>query len=130
MLSWFLARHVFYIIILRSTWADVLETIPKGCYHGAQTSLVGPIPPPTNGWAHLLEPFWKPSGMICYSAAFHSAFLVALGFLQLLIVIWFVLIVRVAVRVVKGLGADDIRSDNEGEDEAGIDVDVDTKPRG
>jgi acyl-CoA-dependent ceramide synthase len=42
----------------------------------------------------------------------------ALGFLQLLMAIWFVLIVRVAIRVLKGLGADDIRSDDEGEEDA------------
>jgi acyl-CoA-dependent ceramide synthase len=43
-------------------------------------------------------------------------FLGALGFLQLLTIFWFFLNVKVAIRVVQGAGADDIRSEDVGGD--------------
>ncbi|OKL55529.1 hypothetical protein UA08_09218 [Talaromyces atroroseus] len=116
MLTWFLARHVLYMITMWSIWKHMAEVIPIGCYHGAQDNFTGPIPLPEHGWLHSLEPFRNPSGIICYSNNVRWGFLGALGFLQLLTVFWFVLIVQVAVRVIKGIGADDIRSDNDSSD--------------
>ncbi|KAL2831938.1 longevity assurance proteins LAG1/LAC1 [Aspergillus pseudoustus] len=117
-LFWFLTRHVFYWITMWSIFTHMPREIPVGCFGGRQNTLVaGPAPLPEHGWTHMLEPFLDPSGTICYSDGIRLWFLSALGFLQLLTIIWFVMIVRVAVRVVKGLGADDIRSDDEGESE-------------
>ncbi|RAL10458.1 longevity assurance proteins LAG1/LAC1 [Aspergillus homomorphus CBS 101889] len=119
MLSWFLARHVCYLITMWSIWKHMPETIAVGCYHGSQDSLRGPTPLPSDGdWSHAWAPFHDPAGTICYSNGVRWGFLGALGFLQVLTVLWFVLIVQVAVRVVKGIGADDIRSDDEAEQEA------------
>lgn len=65
----------------------------------------------------MLEAFLNPSGTICYSDGIRWGFLGALGFLQVLTISWFLLILQVAIRVVKGIGADDIRSEDEDEGE-------------
>lgn len=100
-----------------SIWKHMAEIIPIGCYHGSQDNLTGPTPLPEQGWGHMIDPFINPSGTICYSDNVRYGFLGALGFLQVLTILWFFLIVQVAIRVIKGIGADDIRSDDEGEDE-------------
>ncbi|KAL4943877.1 TLC domain-containing protein [Aspergillus oleicola] len=115
MTSWFVTRHVFYLRTMWSIYTDMYEEISVGCYHGPQDKLAGPTPFPTDSWSHILEPFRRPSGTICYSDNIRLWFLGALGFLQLITMYWFVLIVRVAIRVIKGQGADDIRSDDEDE---------------
>jgi acyl-CoA-dependent ceramide synthase len=109
-----LNRVVNVILIL----TDGPGIVPKGCYQGSQDALIGPTPLPKHGWVHVFQPFWNPSGRICYNETFRWVLMDAFGFLQLLMAIWFVLIVRVAIRVLKGLGADDIRSDDEGEEDA------------
>ncbi|KAM4067332.1 TLC domain-containing protein [Hirsutella rhossiliensis] len=127
MLSWFVARHVLYIITMWSIWTHMAEIIPIGCYHGPQDDPIGPTPLPNHGWSHMLEPFWKPAGTICYSDNVRWGFLGALGFLQALTIIWFFMIVQVAIRVIKGIGADDIRSEDEGED---LEEEIDPESQG
>lgn len=125
MVSWFVARHVCYVITLWGIYTYMPATISVGCYHGSQNNLTGPTPLPEHGWLHALEPFRNPSGTICHSDNVMWGFLGALGFLQMLTIFWFFLIVQVAVRVVQGIGADDIRSEDEGEntdDEEEIDT--------
>ncbi|KAJ6098477.1 Sphingosine N-acyltransferase [Penicillium canescens] len=117
MFSWFLARHVFYMITMWSIWTHMAEIIPTGCYHGSQDNLAGPTPLPEHGWSYMLDPFRNPSGTICYSDNVRWGFLGALGFLQVLTVFWFFLIIQVAIHVIRGIGADDIRSDDDGEGE-------------
>ncbi|KAL5335184.1 TLC domain-containing protein [Aspergillus crustosus] len=128
MASWFVARHVFYLRTMWSIYTDMYEEMSVGCYHGPQDRLVGPTPFPSDSWSHTLEPFRSPSGTICYSNNIRLWFLGALGFLQLITMYWFVLIVRVAIRVVKGQGADDIRSDDDesldGDQEGEIEIET------
>jgi acyl-CoA-dependent ceramide synthase len=115
MVSWFVARHVCYMITLWGIYTYMPATIPVGCYQGSQNNLTGPTPLPEHGWSHTLEPFRNPSGTICHSDNVMWGFLGALGFLQVLTIFWFFLIVQVAIRVVQGIGADDIRSEDDGE---------------
>ncbi|KAL2845383.1 longevity assurance proteins LAG1/LAC1 [Aspergillus pseudodeflectus] len=127
MLSWFLARHVFYCITMWSIFTHMPQEISIGCYRLSHGTITGPTPLP-QGWAYMLEPFRNPTGTICYSDGIRWGFLGALGFLQLLTIIWFMLIVRVAIRVVKGLGADDIRSDDEGGEDVEINAALESDP--
>ncbi|KAJ5149514.1 Sphingosine N-acyltransferase, partial [Penicillium atrosanguineum] len=114
MLSWFLARHVFYILNMYHIWTYMPETIQPGCYYRSPDSLIiGPSPLPKDGRSYMFEAFLNPSGTICYSDGIRWGFLGALGFLQVLTINWFFLILQVAIRVVKGVGADDIRSEDE-----------------
>ncbi|KAE8146092.1 longevity assurance proteins LAG1/LAC1 [Aspergillus avenaceus] len=115
MLSWFLARHILYLITMWGIWEYMAEVIPIGCYHGSQGNLTGPTPLPEHGWLHMLEPFRRPSGTICFSKRVQWGFLGALGFLQILTVAWLVMIIQVALLVLKGGVANDIRSDSESE---------------
>jgi acyl-CoA-dependent ceramide synthase len=79
-------------------------------------SITGPFQPPDK-FAHLLEPFTDPGGLVCWTGKIKWGFLIALLFLQVLTLVWFSMIVKVAVKVLKGGQADDTRSDDEGEDQ-------------
>jgi len=116
MLSWVAARHAAYLMICYSVWADIPETISYGCYRGKKGAIKGPFPPP-NKFGHLLEPFQDPEGIVCWNDNIKWGFLSALLFLQGITVLWFAMILRVAIRVLRGGDADDVRSDDEGEEE-------------
>lgn len=116
MLSWVLARHVLYLTVCWSIYAHIPEIIPAACFTGPQNALVGPHDP-APGYGYLLEPFINPEGTVCFTNEVRWGFLLSLLSLQVLTLLWFGLIVKVAVRVVQGTGADDVRSDDEAEDE-------------
>ncbi|EPE08032.1 longevity-assurance protein [Ophiostoma piceae UAMH 11346] len=141
MLSWFICRHIFYPMICYSVWKHTPKVITFGCYKGlggigaSPTSVrVGPNETSTlfgavskaapffsdatnNRLAFLIEPMLDSEGAICYDSVVKWMFLSMLLFLQLIIIMWFFMIVQVAIRVVRGSGADDTRSDGEDEDE-------------
>lgn len=126
MVSWFIARHVLYLTVCYSVYAHTPEIMPYGCFTGSQGNLSGPFTPPTadslyGKAVYLLEPLWNPDGLVCYDDTVKWGFLSMLLFLQALTIMWFSLIIRVAVRVLKGEGADDTRSDDEG---CGDDIDA------
>lgn len=116
MVSWFMARHVFYLMTCWSIYADIPVIIGDSCYRGSDTNLTGPFPVPDK-WGHLLEPFRDPTGTVCFNSNINGGFLACLLFLQLITIAWFVTIIGVAVRVLKGGSADDVRSDDEGAEE-------------
>jgi very-long-chain ceramide synthase len=116
MVSWFLARHVFYLMTCWSIYVDVSNIIPYGCWKGGASDLVGPFPIPEE-WSYL-EPFTSPSGTICFTPEMKWGFLFCLLALQVITIMWFFMIIQVAIRVLSGSGADDVRSDDEdGEEE-------------
>ncbi|KAF7881703.1 uncharacterized protein EAF02_006391 [Botrytis sinoallii] len=122
MLSWVMARHVFYLIICYSVWADIPRVINYGCYQGKNGSISGPFPPPDR-FGHLFKPFQDPVGVVCWNNNIKWGFLGALLFLQGITLMWFWMIVKVAIKVIRGGQADDTRSDNEEEEEEDIDLD-------
>ena len=116
MLTWFVARHVLYNIVTWSVWAQLPAVIKYGCYAGRSQEIVGPFPPP-DYVAHLFEPFRDPAGIVCWDHKIYWAFLTMLFALQIIALIWFGMIIRVALRVLQGGTAEDSRSDDEGEEE-------------
>ena len=68
-----------------------------------------------DNWGHLLWPFKNLDGPICMNGKVKVIFLSFLLFLQVLSIIWFTMIVRVAVKVLRTGAAEDSRSDDEGE---------------
>jgi acyl-CoA-dependent ceramide synthase len=115
MLSWLVARHILYLAVCYSVWADAVVTIPHGCFKGTKDKLEGPFEPPTDqGIMYLLQPLWDSDGMFCFNETVQWSFLSMLLFLQCLTIIWFSMIIRVAIKVVKGAPAEDVRSDDEG----------------
>ncbi|KAI6250731.1 Sphingosine N-acyltransferase-like protein [Erysiphe necator] len=112
MLIWFVTRHILYMTILWSVYIDSPKNIPYGCYYGNASNLTGPFPLPDRFY-HMLRPFYDPDGPICHSKTITLGFLATLFFLQVIILLWFWMIVQVALRVLRGGQADDSRSDNE-----------------
>ncbi|ODA75819.1 hypothetical protein RJ55_08641 [Drechmeria coniospora] len=112
MVSWFVARHVFYMMVCWSIYNDTEVVMPVGCFVGPTSSMVGPSSPPPGLW-YLVEPFLSSTGRVCYNGVVKWSFLTPLLLLQLITIVWFTMIVRVAVKVIRGDGAEDTRSDDE-----------------
>jgi very-long-chain ceramide synthase len=76
---------------------------------------------PQNGgneiFRHVVQSFTNPGGVVCFNNRIRVSFLALLLFLQGIIVLWFVMIIRVAWKVISGQPADDIRSDDEDEED-------------
>jgi very-long-chain ceramide synthase len=116
LVSWFLLRHVLYMTVWYSIYAHIPQEIKYGCYRGSVQDLEGPLPIPKD-WDHLIQPFKNPVGLVCWNNNIKWGFLVMLAGLQVILLLWFALIVRVAYKVITGKGAEDVRSDDEDDDE-------------
>jgi very-long-chain ceramide synthase len=124
MITWFVARHVFYMAVCWSIYVHVPEEVNYGCYRGTASELEGPLPVPDD-YDHLIQPFFDPTGLVCLNTGIRQVFLGVLLALQGILLIWLMMIVKVAYKVVSGEGADDTRSDDEnseGEEEKGGDL--------
>ncbi|KAI3548978.1 TLC domain-containing protein [Colletotrichum abscissum] len=115
-LSWLIARHVFYLMVCWSIHTHIPEEIPDSCYTGQAPNLVGPLPIP-EGKSWMLEPFYKSDGIVCWDSTIRWAFLIPLLALQLITIGWFFMILRVVNKVLRGGNAEDVRSDDELEGE-------------
>ncbi|KAI6105631.1 TLC domain-containing protein [Pisolithus sp. B1] len=87
LLSWLVTRHVLFVIAIKSAWFDSVRLVPE------------------NGWA--------PERGAYFSHFTHQSFVSLLVFLEVLQVVWFWMICRVAWRVLTGQGASDHRSDED-----------------
>jgi len=90
MLSWFITRHVLFCKVIASAYWDAPTHIEFG---------------------------WWPERSYWFTKEVHTVFLSLLVILELIQSMWSYVIVGVAYRVLKGEGAEDSRSDDEGEDE-------------
>ncbi|KAI0407697.1 longevity-assurance protein [Xylaria palmicola] len=114
LVTWLATRHVFYLMVCYSIYADSPRLMPASCYHGPAEKIQGPFPV-SESTSHLLEPFRDSAGTICMTESIRMGFLAYLLVLQAIMIPWSWAIVRVAIRVVRGDGAEDVRSDDEGE---------------
>ncbi|KAL7904713.1 longevity assurance proteins LAG1/LAC1 [Trichoderma velutinum] len=110
---WLATRHVFFLMVIYSVYYDTGRLVPHDCFQGSMTNLQGPLRQ-SNRWT-LLEPVYSPQGMICANRSIFISFFTFLIALQGLMVIWSYAILKVAVRVLSGKNAEDIRSDGEDE---------------
>ncbi len=115
-LVWVIARHLLYPRLCWSLYADSPEIINYGCFWGPASDLHGPIDPPDR-FSHLIQPFRDPEDIVCWNDKIKWSFMVALLALQVVLLLWFCMIVQVALRVLRGGQAEDSRSDDEGENE-------------
>ncbi|OJJ44799.1 hypothetical protein ASPZODRAFT_134939 [Penicilliopsis zonata CBS 506.65] len=115
LVTWLIARHIYYPQLCWSIYKDVPTHMAYGCYSGTTAELVT-----TDGYpdraSYLLSPFKDINGPICMNRTVKWIFLSFLLFLQLLSIIWFGMIVRVAVGVLRTGNAEDTRSDDEEEE--------------
>ena len=116
MLVWIITRHVFYLMVVYSIYADIPKEIRYGCYSGSNENLTGPSPAP-DSFAHLIDPFRDPQGVVCWNNEIKWAFIYTLLALQVILCVWFGMIVKVALKVLRGGEAEDSRSDDEGDDD-------------
>lgn len=117
MLVWLITRHVLYMLVVYSAYADIPKNITYGCYSGSTASLQGPFPPPDR-FAHLVDPFRDPEGVVCWNDGIKMAFVWTLLALQVILCVWFGMICKVALKVLRGGEAEDSRSDDEDEDDS------------
>ncbi|KAI0824735.1 longevity assurance proteins LAG1/LAC1 [Trametes gibbosa] len=90
LVSWFVTRHVLFVFAIKATW-DSWYVVPR-------------VWDPSRGYYMTKEFFW--------------GFLTMLVTLQIIQLIWFWMVCRVAYRVVTGQGAEDTRSDDEDDNES------------
>jgi len=117
MVTWFLARHVFYNAICWSLYADVFNKVMfAGCYDPVSGQMVS-----SGGGdavsSNVLHAYMEDAGPVCFNPRLKYGFLALLLALQVITLLWFSMICRVAYNVISGRGADDSRSDDEGEEE-------------
>lgn len=117
MMAWFIARHILYLRVAYSLYAQSPQLLKYGCYSGSAGNVKGPFPLPDK-FHHLVEPFQDPNGVVCWNDNIKMGFFYTLMALQVILLLWFGMIMRVAVKVLRGGEADDSRSDDEeGEDQ-------------
>jgi len=97
---WIVARHGLFLAVLYSTWAEAGDIIGYRCF---------PFPRPALDASEFTHD-------ICLSHALLDTFITLLAALQCMTVVWFAMIVKVAVRVLVGNGAEDSRSDDDDSD--------------
>ena len=113
--TWLIARHGIYVYLCWSIYRDVPRVMPFACYSG-DTMKLETDPRKLNRWRYL-DPFFDQKGTICLDRNIKLIFLGLLLMLQVLSVIWFGMIIKVALSVLKGKGASDTRSGDEDEGE-------------
>lgn len=128
MVSWLVARHGFYLMVCWSIYADVHQVWSYGCYDGSTgkqlTSNYNEYSFGSDMLTNVMRGWEDPDAVICFNPSIRWTFLALLMGLQVITLIWFTMIVRVAYRVLTGRGADEVRS----EDEGGPDTEDDEVP--
>lgn len=111
-----LARHILFVVTCWSVYHDLSRLTPDACYRGSAANLQGPFPIPDD-WSRFIEPFVDPTGIVCFSTSIAYGFLAFLVSLQIMMMAWFTFIVKIIVKILKGEGAEDVRSDTEDDED-------------
>jgi acyl-CoA-dependent ceramide synthase len=104
-----------YFRLLWSTERDTRFLIRDGCYSKGSTTVE--IWGGSNSLMDYLRPFWDADAKRCWTGVTRNGFLILLGSLQVLTICWFIMIARIAWKVITGKGAEDTRSDDELDEE-------------
>ncbi|EEA27924.1 hypothetical protein TMatcc_003775 [Talaromyces marneffei ATCC 18224] len=123
-LTWLVTRHILYPMLCWSIYQNVPEVMSYGCYNGKTAQLYT-----TNGYpnrfAYMFGPYLSEEGPFCMNFTIKWIFLSLLLAIQVLSILWFGMILRVAINAVRSGSAEDSRSDDEDEGEE-EDEDVET----
>lgn len=124
--SWVITRHVFYMMVCWSIYAYAPVDMAPGCYYSKfDDNAFVPMSNATEfdhlggnaPWSNLLKAYTDQNGPICWNPNLRYYFLALLLTLQVFCLIWFGTIVKVVYKVLKGDSAEDVRSDDEGDEE-------------
>jgi acyl-CoA-dependent ceramide synthase len=107
------------------------DTMLYGCYSGTTNEILTDIPAQPDYFSHLFWPFQDLDGVICLNAEVKWLFLGMLGFLQLLSMIWFGMVIKIVAGTLMGGNVEDIRSDDEEDEDVdtGMEPEVEKKQR-
>jgi acyl-CoA-dependent ceramide synthase len=125
MVAWLLTRHIAYLLVC---WSIYVHLAPDGLIpHGCYDTSVSPGRKISSGggsavWANIIQSYANPDGVVCFNSRIQYGFLGLLMALQVLTLIWFGMIVRVAYGVITGKGAQDNRSDDEGGEDEDVEI--------
>lgn len=128
--TWVAARHVAYLSICWSIYAYVGKTtMHYGTYSLRSFTMENPrvgLHLSADGgqdiWKNVFQSFLNPNAeILSFNSRIQWGFLGLLLGLQCITLMWLVMIINVVVRVLRGQGADDTRSDAEDEDEEEFD---------
>ena len=113
LVSWLFTRHYLYNRILYSAYIDAPRIFHRDNHNSPAYHTI-----PRSGGGTWGDGYnWNPQEGYYFTYEVHMAFIALLAALQGLLLLWFTMIVRLAVRVVRGSHAEDDRSDDEDEDE-------------
>ncbi|KAF3928309.1 hypothetical protein AA313_de0209293 [Arthrobotrys entomopaga] len=113
LLAWVVSRHYLFVNVILSAHSDSIREIPFGCFTTDHSSYA-----PLNASSPTASSmFMGPNETVCFTKPILMGFTTLLWALQGLTLMWFYLIMRVAIKVITGMGAEDNRSDDEMEDE-------------
>lgn len=112
LVTWLITRHIFYPLLCWNIYKDLPPRLPYGCYSGSTAEMLSTDGYP-NAFAYMFAPFLDLNNPICMNGTTKWIFLSFLLFLQGLSLIWFTMVVRVAVGVLRTGNAEDTRSDDE-----------------
>lgn len=131
-LTWVVTRHVFYLMVCWSIYAHTPTAMAPGCYlaDGSFVPMSSTAEFEALGgnliWGNILKAYSDRSGPICWNPTIRYSFLGLLLALQVILILWFGMIARIIYLVLTGNSADDVRSDDEGEDSE-IEVESETQ---
>ena len=114
--TWLIARHGIYVFLCWSIYRDVPRVMPFAC-HASATGVTETDAEKLNSKWRYAEPFLNQKGTICLDRNVKWVFLGLLLMLQVLSVVWFGMIIKVALKLIQGRSANDTRSSDEDEDE-------------
>lgn len=115
--AWLASRHLAYLAICWSLYAHSPDLTMRYAAYSTVTGLQVSDDAGTNILDNLFQPLLHPDAQtVAWNAPIRGMFLTLLLALQCITIAWFIMICRVVVRVVRGEGADDTRSDGEDED--------------
>jgi very-long-chain ceramide synthase len=123
LVSWPYTRHFIYNRILYSAYFDA-----PGIFHRDNHDKPNYQQIPVRGGGQWKEGFsWNPQEGYYMTEEVHIAFIALLATLQAILCLWFAMIIRLALRVLRGAHAEDDRSDDE--DDGQVEEDADPSDR-
>lgn len=115
LVTWLASRHVLYLSLCWSIYKNVPAQMAYGCYSGTTAEMLTTDGYPDK-WAHLIYPFLNIDGPICMNRTIKWIFLSFLLAIHSLSLLWFGMIIHVAIGVLRTGNAEEPRSDDEEEE--------------
>lgn len=116
LITWLVARQILFPMLCWSIYKNVPDVMAYGCYSGTTAEMLT-----TNGYpdrfAHLFAPYFNIDGPICMNRTVKWIFLSFLLSLLVLNLLWFVMIVKIAIGFIRSGSTEDSRSDGEDEED-------------